>query len=413
LQILLAIKIKILKQPTDFFVENPPRQPKFEIADYVESEGILVPTRFANLKEALESGKEFIIRSEHPDEYNGASGLLESYTVNQSKMDRRKEICAEKGREINWEKIYNFDENETYIAELMIIQQMDELSQTEIENLLKKLSKIRIENYCSLLNLNIKEFENKISYSYWEKLDGYNRTIIADTAIEGRYHIFTHGERFRNYFIYENGMSIFNGKTPLLTELNDKILETIEFYEKIKCLPKFNKNHCPIVEFQSVDGKDYFLQYHRTRDRQYSNFELTRPLEEGEFKAHFVRGVTDEKGETLNTSMYYPEDIFNIGEEDASFDFNPNDIFSEIMNRKRICFFSLKSLHRMAMECSIGHFDKSKIFNPKLYVAINEENIPKGLIKKLLDETDDKREPAKVTIRVISDGRKAYVKFLI
>jgi|GEM_PF-6212305 len=65
----------------DQFLENPPLQPKKEIADMLESRGILVPRRFESLAEALEvikQGREIVVRSEHPQEYAAAAGLLNS-----------------------------------------------------------------------------------------------------------------------------------------------------------------------------------------------------------------------------------------------------------------------------------------------------------------------------------------------
>jgi len=47
----------------------------------LESRGILVPRRFESLAEALEvikQGREIVVRSEHPQEYAAAAGLLNS-----------------------------------------------------------------------------------------------------------------------------------------------------------------------------------------------------------------------------------------------------------------------------------------------------------------------------------------------
>lgn len=45
--------IREILESKDRFLENPPRQPKKEIADMVESHGVLVPRRFGNLTDAL------------------------------------------------------------------------------------------------------------------------------------------------------------------------------------------------------------------------------------------------------------------------------------------------------------------------------------------------------------------------
>ena len=65
----------------DYYLEDIARlegQPKRAIADYVEQNGILVPRRFASLQDARASGLPIIARSEHPQDYAGASGILKS-----------------------------------------------------------------------------------------------------------------------------------------------------------------------------------------------------------------------------------------------------------------------------------------------------------------------------------------------
>jgi hypothetical protein len=39
------------------------------------------------LKEAIETWREIIIRSEHPQEYNGVSGLLKSFSTSKKRIE--------------------------------------------------------------------------------------------------------------------------------------------------------------------------------------------------------------------------------------------------------------------------------------------------------------------------------------
>ncbi len=55
--------------------------PKKDVADYVESQWILVPKRFKDFKEAMDSGQRFIIRSEHAGEYAGMSWIYRSFAT--------------------------------------------------------------------------------------------------------------------------------------------------------------------------------------------------------------------------------------------------------------------------------------------------------------------------------------------
>lgn len=91
----------------DFYLNNPPRQPKREVGDYVEANGILVPRRFVNLDQALSSGKPFIVRSEHPQEYAGVSGLLHSFQVTKEIIAKNRAEYGSKKRTLDWDHCLN------------------------------------------------------------------------------------------------------------------------------------------------------------------------------------------------------------------------------------------------------------------------------------------------------------------
>lgn len=194
----------------DRFLENPPRQPKREIADMLESQGIAVPQRFENLADALEAvrqGREIIVRSEHPREYSAAAGLLESYALDTGRIEKGKAFCTEKGTEIDWEKFYKkfgSDNGET-TTKNRIFGSLDTTDQTAFEDNLKKLSLPYVRRYCEMLGIDTDKFCNGISYSYWEKIGGLNRSIVADSAIPNRYHVFSsEGYNYHNYSVVEN-----------------------------------------------------------------------------------------------------------------------------------------------------------------------------------------------------------------
>ena len=129
---------------SDFYIANPHElrgKPKATIADYVEQNGILVPKRFATFDEALRYGLPIIARSEHTQDYDGASGLLKSPV-----------IAPEQGI-------------------------TDEGVKKEI------LKGERWRKYCALFGIGELQFETSVSVSYWEKIPGYNIGIIADLLI--------------------------------------------------------------------------------------------------------------------------------------------------------------------------------------------------------------------------------------
>ena len=181
----------------DYFKHYTPQQPKLELADYADQNDILTPSRFNNLEESLKfleknSEKDILVRSECSEEYLGASGLLESFSMrkllnyNQGKID----FC------INGEP-----------SEISKKLNGQAFSYKNIKAALVEYSRSYIENYCYYKQINTEEFIKNISYSFWRGIPGMNRSIIADSAIPGRYHIVNNDykkNKFFNYICYEN-----------------------------------------------------------------------------------------------------------------------------------------------------------------------------------------------------------------
>jgi hypothetical protein len=169
---------------------------------------------------------------------------------------------------------------------------MEKMNQEDFKEYLKKKSEKNVEYYCKLLDLNFEDFYKNISYSYWKKVEGVNRSIVADSAIPNRYHIFTSDINelsFPKYLVIENGEIItdYDKTNKKITEIAQN---SVSFYEEKRRLQKFNPNHCPIIEFQTDKAyKNHPLQYHRTRDMEDATFTLDRDLEESEIEATFIR----------------------------------------------------------------------------------------------------------------------------
>jgi len=409
-----------LEKQKDQFLENLPRQPKKEIAEMLESCGILVPRRFKNLVDALEAvrqGGKIIVRSEHPQEYAVVAGLLTSYDLTVERMEKGRQYCEGKGHEINWNNYFRYHSigNVRDDAENKIFGSLETTGPTDFEENLKKLSFPHVHRYCELLGIDVDKFYEDISYSYWEKIVGLNRSIVADSAVPERYHIFTtDGQYFHNYLIIDSGQIVLDQPSPVTDELRARIDEVVAFYEKIRNAEGFNPKHCPLVEFQTVGDQNYFLQYHRTRDMEPCTWKLKRGLEEGELEAAFVRGATPPEGMIFDVTMYYPKGGCVIKKtEDGSFDFHFKRIFSEIMSRRRRANFDNKSLWELTFSsCIAAHLPKSKLFNPGIFISISDDNLPPDLPEKIFRQTEETQKTVTVKIRVVSDGRKAYIKFL-
>ena len=387
----------------DHFLRRPPLQPKAEVAKYVETKGILVPRRFDSLSSALrhvEEGKQIIIRSEHTQEYAGASGLLKSYILDSKTIAKGQALRVETGSDdIDWQTFDKRELTAQWKIRDRILSMAPSLPQADFEENLKRMSLWAVTEHCSLFGMDPRTFLDKTSFSYWEKLGGYNRSMVADSAIQGRYHIFTSGSgdyTFCNYSRIENNHVVMESGSKMPDELIQGFSKNILFYERIRRLKKFDPTHCPIIEFQTVDTKDYFLQYHRTRNQELSRWRLERELEEGEFESMFVRGVTPPEGIIVNTAAYYANKYAIENPEEASFDFHWYSIFSEIMSRKRVVNFDYGHPESIGVQACEGHMGKSKIFNPAIFVSISNGKLPEELIEKLFQDTQKDRKSTRL-----------------
>ncbi len=384
---------------TDYYLENPPLQPKKEIADYVESNGILVPRRFESLEEARQFNGEVIARSEITEEYDKLSGILPS-----SKLSIHKGFEKEKNL---WEQIL------------------------EKEGLWKA--------YCWILGIDEDTFRDRISFSYWEKLPCYNRTIIADSAIKGLYHITTRAKNFENYLIFDEHALFEEGQVkqyiiPLPKTLYDNIETLIEFYEQIRNLDRFESLHCPLLEVQTVVEEMhvlyYFLQYHRTRDFVPADFSISN-IPDDAVEAEWVRGITGKKGIRYKTAVAYAADCtdsewkdkWTIREEDAcmALPFTAcSQVFLEIMASKWKAFVrDYITENRFDINYEFAgmihnHISRSLFYKPDVSFMASDSHIEKLFPAKEKEHLEKKAaETGKdqyIDIHIVSDGRKAYIK---
>lgn len=412
----------------DFYLANPPSQPKAEIADYVEQNWILVPRRFKTLKEALASWKNFIIRSEHPEEYNWASGLLESFEFNidylkwlsDKDIDEIKGIDIEKLKtDIILKRNWWLQRRDELLLKRYIYFYINELTDNEIKELLIVFSYRIIKRYCEFLWKNIDDFIKWISFSYWELLDGYNRSIIADSSVKWRYHIFTHKEEshYRNYVVWDNWVLLINWRptrenTRLNEELSSWLLDVIEFYEQVRNLENFNPNHCPIVEFQTFEWQNYFLQYHRTRNFENADFILDRPLEEWEIEAEFVRGVTPQEWIEVDFTVYDLQHQLDIDDHSCNIIPTNNLVYDELVSRKIPLHLSIKWLDNFISHWNWWHLLKSTIFKPWLKIVLPEWSFDEDWYKPYYEYSKKTWKKSIMRVRIVSDWRKAYFKIL-
>lgn len=390
----------------DFYQQNPEElkgQPKKTIADYVESQGISVPKRFNSLKEARKSHKAIILRSEHTQDYDGVSGLLKSYKLSDKQEIGLPPNCfGPRG-----------------------ISTINEVKKEWIKFIEKYKTYKQIKSYCELLEYDEKQFKEEVSFSIWERIGGYERKIIADSSIANRHHITTYfrdnKSHFNNYAVVESGEIIKEYLTPLTKELRKGMNHLIGMYESVRRLENFDSNHCPIVEAKTLDGKNYFLQYHISRDFKEVDFVINRKPTKKEFEVSFVRGATSKEGMDCKVTIFYAErrgkgwGPIDTKEEDGSYDLHHSRVFSEVNVRKRKIQLedcdkngTLESIFRKLLD---GHLEFSKLFKPEVSV-INKLDylISESEFSMAARISMEESKNQYIDLHVISDGRKAYIK---
>jgi hypothetical protein len=355
-----------------------------------------------------------MIRSEHPQDYAGVSGLLYSYPVDdlmrrvmkQNRYNRRPDFFQALSEHISGD------------------------GQEEFEEKLKILKAGSIQRFCELTGENEVEFMRDTSYSYWEKINGYNRTVVADNAVPGRYHVFSsqlEEDPYNNYSTLKNG-KIESSGSLLTDDLREGMSSVVDFYESVRGLGNFDPNHCPILEVQTdLEGRHHFLQYHRGRDLEPRTFELPkdRTVETGEVEAMIVRGATPPEGRVVQTALFYPGHTegtwaHKLPETDEGSLCNIvyDGIFTELMLRRRAVHFVCASVARghdkdhMVNQAADAHLPKSTLFKPEISVLADYEGmgIDDAMMNKLGKETEETGVAARVPLWVLSDGKRAIVK---
>jgi len=388
----------------DWYLQDPTRlngQPKRTIADYVEQNGILVPRRFDSLAQARASGLPIFIRSEHPWEYNQFSGFFDSFSLDYfekmtpavDKLEQIKEAILESRKRGK----YNFR------------------------------GAFLLETYCNLLGENPSGAINGLSFSLWEYLRGIKRVVVADSSIKGRHHIqnsFSSTKQenkwMYDYLVFDNGVfPVKMNHSYNFPSLEDS-RQLVDLYENIRNLPRFDKNNCPIIEFLTIDGKNYFLQYHLGREFKEADFKLDRQKKENEQEALLVRGHTPKEGIMGNLTIYYADEGEDYDKwklptkEFGAMDTHQNWAFSEIMYPRRqlqVRYTSYKkSLDWELLKFTGGHAKNSQLHRPEISAVYDMGQIAsESELERMRDALESGKNQG-VEIKLISDGRKAYLE---
>jgi len=412
----------MLQKRQDYFLLHPPRQPKREIANYVWRNMILVPEIFTSFKYgkiASGSGMKVRARSEHPQDYAGVSGLVDSPILNDVPYAKSEKDLVDA---LRLGQLVKAKDSEIRIIEQDIIVDgkwipdpsfKPEKPEPRFERQPSE-STHNVQSYFKSLGLPPsaqEEFWGKMSFSYWQELGGHNLSIIADSAIAGRYHVMVRSHDFCGCAIFEDGIAKYqSGKVP--QEIMESGRKITEFYESVRNLQKFDPGNCPTIEAQLYDSEIWFLQYLRGQPFEPAAFRLERPPAKGELVAEYVRGATAPEGGLYRIRLYdinwpgYVPSYPYQNKIDGTFDISMNSIFRELCLRTwQVNMMFEQYGKNSALRDAVSHGWISRLFKPKISLIFSQNDLEIIRLMRSRGEAD-------ALVWLVSDGNKAYLKIL-
>jgi len=428
-----------------WLTEGNLRLPKREIGDYVESQGFLVPRRFDTLDKALDvvrAGREIILRSEHPEDYDGPSGLMDSYRLGPDTIQNCQDVFEDFG-DFDIDEQIHLSTNRAWFApkgsdgpgsgqmrDVILGMSIETPNDVTIERL-KVLTRDHrpVRRYAELTGRSVAELMEGMQYTFWEYIPGKNVTVVADDAIDGRYHVMTHtvdeNERLSHGWQTAdgNGRALFEPHRHNPDLINQQATKrAIDTYETIRNLPRFASEHCPLIELQiDHDGRVWFLQYHRARDFRAAGT-ILNPIDfspkEGWKQVEAVRGALDSPRK-LRMALEYPHYYGAPGRrplpeiEEASAEGHWDLALTEILSRRRIAYVGDHGRDWMHSNLVVSHSPRSRWFKPEVAVTRHDRGL-KELIPPVLHEGIKQRARAgfvaRVAIDLAADGHTGYIR---
>lgn len=372
----------------DQFLIDRPLQPKLAVAEYVRNY-VPVPEASADIafaEELIAEDAAVAARSDHPGEYGGPSGL--GYTT-------------------------------------IVLPGEDAM-----KNLLTAVRNPRhdrLREYAAQMGIDPDAYAKQASVSYWKYIHGINTKVVADNAIDGRYHIFGSydGKHQSAQFgaIVEGDSFIVNSTSsdPNNPQMfKEHYSRLIERYEEVRRLPKFSLNHCPIMELQvsEDDNEIYFLQYHRGRDFTKGAKHLD-PLDfdkrEGWVQAETVRGLTSGQ-ENYRMALGAAIGKYTLGIEDGYIDRAGMSLArTEQKARQQAAYIGIDGFRKTYSSMARDHGPTSMYFKPDVSMTMSPADsalaVPETLRYMADNESRLTGNVYGVEAEVVSGGRDAYVRF--
>ena len=413
----LAMVERAKSEPTfDVFSEAEefrPKQPKFQIGQYVAEQGFKVPliTEQADWERSFDDGTA-MLRSEMPQDYGGLSGLLSSERLIHSPFS---------------EERTGF--NQELGSLIMRGLRSGELDPTDYMTYFKGpmgWSERHVSRILSAMGFGFKLNEiYSVTASKWRYVEGDNISIFADPNVEGRYHFGVTPREDPDKRWQPIGSYQFEPgehEIPQTFRKHDQPFIAkpfVEYYEQIRNLPFFDTTNCPVLELQlDPEGNIHFLQYLKTPQKQefVDPFEL--PYSEETLILNNVRGITPPEGEEMKLYIAPSRFTRKMSGEAIFLSFNSRR-GPELQLASRVVKFIL---HRAYISFQDNHFDSAPLYSPPLAAGMDGsyERTSNQLFEKLdtlLEEGTsgpyhflNNENVAYLDIKVTSNGREAAIE---
>jgi hypothetical protein len=379
-------------QSADFFIANPPLQPKREIVEYVGNQGFTVPRIFESFAAARQelTDRNILIRGEHPQDYNGASDLIIS-TTSWDELDER---AAEAGKDPG-----------DYLASAMGVAPYENRN---------------FNDYFLLWNDTVPD--NQTSMSFWENIDDKDKAVIyRDPARPQTNHVLylatenrglTRPGLTRNYVLYDRQSDVVESLVQDTgRNIEPAVRQVSNLFDQIASLPYFDPQHCYLAEFV-INQQDtpYFVQMHRGRDAQEPATHNVDPEDFSDewYTADMVIGSTEPEGLVIPTFQ-----IVSPAQRLPAIDAlkaGHGHFVNRAAGGLAIEFLALNTplyIHghdgqTVLGEAVYGHGARSGLYRPPLSI------VPP---KSFVEDHGDPRTP-NVQIEVVSDGRTGMFRVL-
>ncbi len=364
-------------------------RPKESVADYVENELawdldmqklLRVPRRFKDLTEVLATPVEnvpmFYIRSEDNQAFAGMSGVFPTWIVYRDKPEAWKLFVYTGG----WSSLtFNSDSSEK------ILDYYNE----EVH---------RIKQEFGLQSI-------KTGFSIWEWIKGNNYCLVADTWSQNAFYVYD-----LNWF--------WDPTTHISWEDWDN--EEIRIYNWIRSRNLFPAWNCPIIELAEKDGVWYFLQYLKTQNTQYADFNINE-IPKDYIEADFIRGITPSWGIELtiyNAHHYHEESrpsptwfyVTNGTNKHPQFRFDIERMTSEVDVVLLWATDEWIDNYGGILNVALYHYGRSMIHKPKLFLILWKSGwySRDGKFDQVTPRNTE--EWISIVVHIISDGKRAIIK---